>query len=55
MTSQLIPKMLTTIPKSYLDSNTLSKILTLVSVTNSKQEQSVYNPPRSRKLSILND
>ena len=47
--------MLTTIPKSYLDSNTLSQILTRVSVTNPKQEQSVYNAPRSRKLSILND
>jgi len=42
------------IPTSYLDSNTLYKIYQ--TVTNNKPKpQSVYNPPRSRKISILND
>ena len=47
--------MTTTIPKSYLNSYQLSKILTTVSVTNPPTPQSVYNPPRSRKLNILSD
>ncbi len=47
--------MLTTIPKSYLNSYQLSKILTTVSKQQPVTPQSVYNPPRSRKLNILSD
>ena len=53
MTSQLIPKMLTIPQTCTVDSNTLFKIYQVV--TNNQKKQSVYNPPRSRKVNILND
>ena len=53
MTSQLIPKMLTIPQTCTVDSNTLLKIY--LTVTKQVKKQSVYNPPRSRKINILND
>ena len=49
--------MLSLTTKDTLNSDTLLKIYQSVINTNSikLQPQSVYNPPRSRKLSILND
>jgi len=49
--------MLSLTTKDTLNSDTLLRIYQSVINTNSikLQPQSVYNPPRSRKLSILND